>query len=167
MKTRTARLIGHILVLVVFALSAFACNSDKKKASATAEAFLQAYYVDLDFDKAIQLSDNVSHSAINDQAKLITLNPFATEETPQIVVKGVEIAKNNGNIAICTYSCNRIERTLPLRKYNDTWLIDLEGKTVETAGIENDLIELSSEGSNGFASAVSGEIKYKKRIPKN
>ena len=104
MKTRTARLIGHILVLVVFALSAFACNSDKKKASATAEAFLQAYYVDLDFDKAIQLSDNVSHSAINDQAKLTTLNPFATEETPQIVIKVVEIAKNNGDIAICTYS---------------------------------------------------------------
>lgn len=167
MKTRTVRLIGHILVLVVFALSAFACNSDKKDASATAEAFLQAYYVDLDFSKALQLSNDVSHPAINDQAELITLNPYAAEETPQIVVQNVEIDKNNVNVATCTYSCNRKERKLPLRKYNDTWLINLEGKTVETAGTENDLIELSSEGSNGFASAVSGEIKYKKRTQKN
>lgn len=147
---------------MLVAVLAVACCGNKKEAMTTAKAFLQAYYVDLDFNKAPQLSSDASHAAITDQAKMISLNPYAGEETPDIVFVELTVDKDNSNTATCTYTCNRVERTLPLRNFNGKWLIDLGSGTVETGG-SSEFMQLSQDNLNGFASATSGEIKYKKR----
>ena len=162
MKSVSIRCIGLFFALLAILLLEVSCKGDTSKAAATAKAFLQAYYVDLDFDRAKSLCADNSKAAIADQAETIALNPYAKEETPNIVFKTVEITPDNTNMANCLYTCNRVERKLPLRKYNGKWLIDLQGSTVETAG-SSDFIQLSQEGANGFTSAASGEIKYKKR----
>lgn len=150
------------LMLASFLLLAASCNNNQRRAEHVAEDFLQAYYIDLNFVKAIQLSSDVSHAAINEQAKLTALNPYAKEETPNITLKGLEIKKENPSKAYFTYTCNRMERTLPLCKSNGQWLVDLQGGTVETSG-NNDFSILSSNNEGGYTSATSGEIKYKKR----
>ena len=162
MKSVSIRCIGLFFALPAIILLAVSCKGDTSKAAATATAFLQAYYVDLDFDRAKSLCADNSKAAVTEQAETIALNPYAKEETPNIVFKTVEINPDNANMANFLYTSNRVERKLPLRKYNGKWLVDLQGSTVETAGNSN-FIQLSQEGANGFASAVSGEIKYKKR----
>lgn len=159
------RLAGKFLILATATILMIACSNDKKEATATAKAFLRAYYIDLDFETALRLSSDASRNAIIDQQQIITLNPYAKEEIPNIVFKNLEIAPNNSHVANFTYTCNRVERKLPLRKLNNKWLVDLQGGIIETIGAGNNFFELSSDGTNGFASAISGEIKYKKRRP--
>ncbi len=161
------RFTGKFLLLAVAVILMTACGNDKKEATSTAKAFLQAYYVDLDFEKALRLSSDNSHNAITEQAQMMALNPYAKEETPDIVFKTLEKDSKNSHVAYYIYTCNRSERKLPLRKLNGKWLIDLQGGTVEMGGVENDFTELPSDGINGFASAVSGEIKYRKRQQRN
>lgn len=159
MKTLPIRLIA----LLAVATLATACNGNKREASATAKSFLQAYYRDLDFEKALRLSSPASHNAISNQAEMSALNPYAQEEVPDIAFVGLEIEKNNPDRATCTYTCNRVEKTLPLHKINGKWMIHLNGGTVEAQGVSQDFRELSSVNQGGFAAATSGEIKYKKR----
>lgn len=151
------------LILTIAAWLMVSCNGDQKEATATAKAFLQAYYVDLDFNKALQLSSEASKAAVQEQADMIALNPYARQETPDLVLIGLERDKDNPETATYTYSCNRVERKLPLRRFNGKWLIDLQGGTVETGDNTNEFLQLSSDNEGGFASAASGEIKYKKR----
>lgn len=151
-----------MLMVVLTALGGIACNRDSKGASSTAKAFLQAYYIDLDFEKAKQLSTDISHNAIIEHAQIISLNPYAKEETPNIVFKALDIDSKNAHTANFIYTCNRAERKLPLRKLNNRWLVDLQGNMVETSFAGTDFTELSSSTTNGFASASSGEIIYKK-----
>ena len=157
------RFTGRFLLLAVAVIQMTACGNDKKAATSTAKSFLQAYYVDLDFEKALRLSSDNSHNAITEQAQMMALNPYAKEETPDIVFKTLETNTDNPHVASYIYTCNRVERKLPLRKLKGKWSVDLQGGIVETNGIENDFVELSSDGTNGFASATSGKIKYKKR----
>ncbi|MCM1170013.1 MAG: hypothetical protein NC324_08780 [Bacteroides sp.] len=160
---KTFRLISIVAALSVTALLSISCNRPQKKAMSTAKAFLQAYYLDLDFEKAFILSSDASHAVIADQAEIMNLNPYAKEETPEIVIEKVELAQNNSNAATCTYTCNRVERRLPLIKLSGRWIVNLEGKTIETAGFDSDFIELSPNGINGFTSATSGKISYRQR----
>lgn len=132
-----------------------------KKATATAQAFLQAYYVDLDFTKALQLSSDASHPAIGEKQEAAALNPYARQETPDIVFKSVEIDPKDSQKATCTYLADGMEKTLPLRKLNKKWLVHVPQGTVETGGTET--IKLSSGKNGGFASAASGPVVYKKR----
>ncbi len=138
-----------------------ACGANVRKVEHTAKDFLQAYYVDLDFEKALSLSTDVSHAAIYEQAELISLNPYAKDEVPDIVFKGVEIDDQNAVKATCTYLVNRVERTLPLRKLEGLWLVDLQGGSVETSGAESSMMELSIGEQGGFATATSGVITYR------
>ena len=163
MKTTLIRHLRNGLLLTILAILSAACHSNRKEAAKTATAFLQAYYVDLDFDKAKSLCNDASRDAIDDQAMMVGLNPYAKDEIPDIVVCKIEIDPDNPTIATCTYTCNRTERILPLRQLNNTWIVDLGGATVETANFGGEFITLSQEGANGFASATSGEIKYRKR----
>ncbi len=139
------------------------CGGSARKAERAAKDFLQAYYLELDFKKALSLSTDLSHAAIHEQEELISLNPYAKEEIPDIVFKGVEMDEQNDAKATYTYLVNRVERTLPLRKLNGVWLVDLQKGTVESGGGE--MMELSSGQQGGFASAASGPVVYKKRKP--
>lgn len=155
--------IGGYLFLALLAGLLLSCKGNPQKAAATAKAFLQAYYTDLDFEQAKRLCSDASRWAIEKQAAMIALNPYAKAEVPDIVIHKTAIDPNNPATATCTYTCNRVERTLPLRRFNNVWMVDLGDNTVETTGFENEFITLSQDGTNGFASATSGEIKYKKR----
>ena len=148
--------LAGVLVLV-------ACNGNVRKAEHTAQEFLRAYYTDLDFKKALSLSTDVSHAALHDQEEMVSLNPYAKDEVPDIVFKGLEIDEENEAKATYRYSANRVEKTLPLRKLNGVWLVDLQGGTVEAGGNNSGTMELSSGEQGGFASAVSGIVVYKKR----
>lgn len=137
------------------------CDGNTRKAEHAAKDFLQAYYLDLDFEKALSLSTDISHASIHEQAELISLNPYAKEEIPDIIFKGIEMDRQNDGKATYAYSVNRVERTLPLRKLNGIWLVDLQKGTVESGGGE--MMELSSGQQGGFAAAASGPVVYKKR----
>ncbi|MCM1530760.1 MAG: hypothetical protein NC048_01550 [Bacteroides sp.] len=163
MKNMAVNRITGYVVLTLMAGLLLSCKGNQKKAAATAKAFLQAYYTDLDFEQAKRLCSDASQWAIEKQASMINLNPYAKDETPDIVIRKTEIDPNNPATATCTYTCNRVERTLPLRRFNNVWLVDLGDSTVETTGFEGEFITLSQDGTNGFASSASGEIKYKKR----
>ena len=152
---------GKFLLLSIVVMLAGACSNDKRVATSTAKSFLQAYYVDLDFDRALQLSNDASHSAIIEQAEIVALNPYAKEETPIISFLSLSLNKDNPHNATYTYTCNRTERTLPLQKTNGKWFVDLQGGLVETCG--NNEFSTLSTNEGGFASAASGEIKYRKR----
>lgn len=162
MSILSIRKLGRWLTLVSIPVLATACHGDGKEARRVAEDFLQAYYIDMDFAKALRMSSDASHTAIHEQAKITALNPYAKEETPAIVFKELIINPENPHAATCSYTCNRVERTLPLRRFDKQWLVDLQGGTVETSG-SGEFSNLSSNSEGGFASAASGEIKYKKR----
>ena len=153
---------SKFLLLAVAVILMTACGNDKKEATSTAKAFLQAYYVDLDFEKALRLSSDNSHDAITEQAQMIALNPYAKEETPDIIFKTLETDPNNANLANYIYTCNRIERKLLLYKLNGKWRVEIGNGSIKTMGNSN-FIQLPQGESNGFASASSGEIKYRKR----
>lgn len=160
MKNTAIRYLSKCFLLTFLLVSA--CTSDKKDASSTAKAFLQAYYVDLNFEEALRLSSESSWQVIIDQKEISHLNPYAKEETPDIVFTTIQMESKGATKATCIYTCNRVERKLPLKKINGVWRVDLNGNTVETAGNEGHFISLQPTGS-GFSSAVSGEIKYRKR----
>lgn len=162
MSILSTRKIGRWLALISIPVLAAACNGNGREARRVAEDFLQAYYIDMDFAKALRLSSDVSHTAIHEQAKIAALNPYAKEEIPAIVFKELKINPENSHTATYSYTCNRVERTLPLRRFGKQWLVDLQGGTVETSG-SGAFSNLSSSSEGGFASATSGEIKYKKR----
>lgn len=158
------RFVNHILRMAVLfaAVLTVACGSDKKEAENVAKTFLQAYYVDLNFAKAQALCSDISKATVAEQGEMVALNPYAKEEVPDIVIKEMRIEPDNSSVATCIYTCNRVERRLPLRNFNGQWLVDLGNGTVEAGGNSN-FMQLSQEGGNGFASAASGEITYKKR----
>lgn len=148
---------------IVCAFLFVACKNSARDAEHVAETFLQAYYMDLDFDKAISLCTEDSKEAIREQAKMVSLNPYAKEELPELTFTGVSEEESSSDNAVFSYQKNRAERTLPLIRLDGRWLVDLQGGTVEMCG-ENDMLDLSSFGSAGFASSESsGEIKYKPR----
>lgn len=147
--------------LLIAASALVACRSNQNKAETAARAFLQAYYVDLDFTKALQLSSDASHPAIGEKQEAAALNPYARQETPDIVFKSVEIDPKDPQKASCTYLADGMEKTLPLRKLNKKWLVHVPQGTVESEGIE--IMELSSGRHGGFAAAASGPVVYKKR----
>lgn len=154
-----------ILSLLIIAVSAWGCHSDQKQATTVAQTFLQAYYIDFDFDKAMALSSEASHAAIAEQAQMASLNLYAEHEKPEIIFKKLEIDPETPMRATCTYTCNQAERTLPLRRFKDRWLIDVPYGTVETGG--SNLLNLSTESHGGFAAAASGPVVYKKRKRNN
>ncbi|MCM1042476.1 MAG: hypothetical protein NC324_08285 [Bacteroides sp.] len=167
MKTDLTKKMEKWLLFLLCTSISWSCSSNnKKEATNTAKSFLKAYYKDLNFPQALLLSSNSSHAAINEHAEIISLNPYASEETPDIVLKSIEL-NSEDNTASCIYTCNRIERTLPLRKFGKQWLVNLEGRTVESERSVNEIMELPSSNTNGFASSTSGEVTYKKRCQKN
>lgn len=125
-------------------------DRDKKEASSTTKAFLEAYYTNLDFNKALQLSTETSEAAIRSQADITVMNPYAKEETPDLA-----FINNRSETAIYIYTCNRVKRDLPLRKINEEWLIDLQGGAVETGGSTDNQLELGSNNQGEFATSES------------
>lgn len=157
--------IPRMAVLIV-AVLAVSCDSNTKQAEKVAKTFLQAYYVDLDFSKAQTFCSDISKAAVAEQGEMIALNPYAKDEVPELAFKSLESNPDNPHTANFVYTVNRVERRLPLRKFDKLWLVDLQGGTVEMSGNTNRM-ELQSVTKGGFAtSEASGPIVYKKRKKK-
>lgn len=162
MKNKLFPFAGSLFFLMLLWLSMSAC-SGKRPAEKAARAFLQAYYVDLDFNVARALSTPASHAAIAEKEEMASLNPYAKEEAPSISFKELRIEDRRSGKALCTYWANRVEKTLELRKVEGQWKADLQAQAQEEAA---GMYSLSSDNSQGgFASAASGPVVYKKRRP--
>ncbi len=123
------------------------------KAERTARQFLKAYYVELDFDRALELSTEDSHQGIYYKKNMTALSPYAKDEVPALEVLDVIIDPDDGNYAYCAYEINGQPKMLPLQKHDGKWLVDTDSEAVEGS--------MSSSASGvseiGFASAASSE----------
>lgn len=139
-----------VLCLAV-ALLLGACSISK--AERTARQFLKAYYVELDFDRALELSTENSHAGIYYKKNMTSLSPYAKDEVPELEVLDVIIDPDDGNYAYCAYEINGQPKMLPLRKIEGKWLVDTDNEAIEGS--------MSSSASGvsevGFASAASSE----------
>lgn len=156
--------VHHItrMAVLIVAVLAVSCGGNTKQAEKVAKTFLQAYYVDLDFSKAQTLCSDISKAAVAEQGEMVALNPYAKDEVPELAFKKLENNPDNPHTATFVYTVNRVERRLPLRKFNNIWLVDLQGGTVEMSGNTNRM-QLQSVTKGGFAaSEPSGPIVHKK-----
>ncbi len=123
------------------------------KAERTARQFLKAYYVELDFDRALELSTEDSHQGIYYKKNMTALSPYAKDEVPALEVLDVIIDPDDGNYAYCAYEINGQPKMLPLQKHDGKWLVDTDSEAVEGS--------MSSSASGvseiGIASAASSE----------
>lgn len=124
------------------------------KAERTARKFLKAYYVELDFDRALELSTEDSHEGIYYKKNMSALSPYAKDEVPELEVLDVIIDPDDGNYAYCAYEINGVPKMLPLQKHDGKWLVDTDREAIE--GVMNSSMTGISEG--GVASAVSSDV---------
>lgn len=124
------------------------------KAERTARQFLKAYYVELDFDRALELSTENSHEGIYYKKNMTSLSPYAKDEAPELKVLEVIIDPDDGNYAYCAYELNGQPKMLPLQKNEGKWLVDTDSEAIEGS------IGSSAFGvaEVGFTSAASSEI---------
>ncbi len=123
------------------------------KAERTARQFLKAYYVDLDFDRALELSTEDSHQGIYYKKNMTSLSPYAKDEVPELNVLEVIIDPDDGNYAYCAYELNGYPRMLPLQKHDGKWLVDTDSDAIEGMGSSS----MTGVSEIGFASAASSE----------
>lgn len=147
------------LLLLILPMCLCACGS-KQQAEKTGRAFLKAYYTDLDFAKAKQYATPVSHTLIDERAENLSHNPYAKQEAPELTIKELSMDKEDKHKATLTYTLNRAQRTLELKKTEGKWLADLEK---EAKLREEGMQSLEDETHGGFAAAASGPIKHHKR----
>lgn len=134
------------------ALLAGACSISK--AERTARQFLKAYYVELDFDRALELSTEDSHEGIYYKRNMTSLSPYAKDEVPELEVLDVIIDPDDGNYAYCAYEINGQPKMLPMQKHNGKWLVDTDSEAIEGTASASAI----GVSEIGFASAVSSEI---------
>ena len=123
------------------------------KAERTARKFLKAYYIDLDFDRALELSTEDSHQGIYYKKNMTALSPYAKDEVPELEVLEVIIDPDDGNFAYCAYEINGVPKMLPLQKHEGKWLVDTGSEAIE-GSMGSSAFGVSEVG---FASAASSE----------
>lgn len=124
------------------------------KAERTARQFLKAYYVDLDFDKALKLSTDDSHQGIYYKKNMTALSPYAKDEVPTVEVLEVIIDPDDGHYAYCAYEVNGQPKMLPLQKHDGKWLVDTDSEAIEGSMSSS----MSGVSEIGFASAASSDV---------
>lgn len=124
------------------------------KAERTARQFLKAYYVELDFDKALALSTEDSHEGIYYKKTMTGLSPYAKEEVPSVEFIEVIIDPDDGRYAYCTYKINGYPKMLPMQKHDGRWLVDTDSEAIEGTMSSS----MSGVTERGVASAVSSDV---------
>lgn len=153
------RRLTYIMVAVGLMMALSGCSGERK-AEKTAKAFLHAYYTDLDFDKAESMATQESQPFIRERKDVLSYNPYAKNEVPDITLKEIKIDKKNTAKAQAVYLYNRTEKNLYLQKKEGEWKVDLqEERRQQEVGMQR----LSTSTQGGFASAASGPVVYKKR----
>ena len=144
--------LGLCLCLSMAVLLLNACSLSK--AERTARQFLKASYVELDFDRALELSTEDSHEGIYYKKNMTSLSPYAKNEVPALEVLEVIIDPDDGNYAYCAYEINGQPKMLPLQKHNGKWLVDTDSEAIE-GSMSSSAIGVSEIG---FASAASSDV---------
>ena len=155
MKRRAVALwMRCMAVVTVGVLLIFLTACNLHKAERTARQFLKAYYIDLDFDKAIELATEDSREGIYYKKNMTDLSPYAKDEVPELTVLDVVIDPDDGNYAYCAYEVNGHPRMLPLQKHDGKWLVDTDSDAIEGEGIGS---SASGVSKAGFSAAASSE----------
>ncbi len=153
MKGKMAALWGRCMAVAVGCLLlVFLTGCNLHKAERTARQFLKAYYIDLDFDKAMELSTEDSHKGILYKKNMSALSPYAKDEAPKLTVFDVLIDPDNGDYAYCAYEVNGHPRMLPLQKHDGKWVVDTDEDSIEG---DNSRMSASGVAQVGFATAAS------------
>lgn len=148
-----------LCLLGVFLVITFSCSAEHK-ASVVGKRFVNCYYADFNFEQAKQLTTPGSHDIIEEHATMVEMNPYAKDEVPMIEWDG-KVVESDDNRMVFSYRMNRVEKDLVLVKTENGWKVDL------ALPQSSSMQRLSSGEQGGFASAVSGPIKYKKRNTKH
>ncbi|GHU86428.1 hypothetical protein FACS1894153_3490 [Bacteroidia bacterium] len=141
------------LITIAIVAVVLVCCSQSSAAKKVAISFLQAYYVDKDFDKAKEYSTEASHSSIEYKEMMLMMSPVS--ESSQIKFfeyQSIEVDKNR---ATCRYMVLGEIRVLYLSKINRKWLVDMPESTI----IEPTASLSLTSGQGGFASAQSEPIR--------
>jgi prolyl-tRNA synthetase len=143
-----------IIALLIVAVSITGCKSNQEKAEQTADKFLKAFYVNMDFDKCKGLSTPTSIEVIADRQVVVSHNPYSKEEHPDVKIVNTIIAGEDNARTI--YQINGARRNLFLVKNSkNKWLVDAQ---------ESELSEDPGPGlgkGSGFAVATSVSRKGK------
>ena len=140
-------------VLFLFALASVlltSCNSNRD-AMSVARDFLQAYYIDYDFDRARARSTVATHEHMQEWILIFELTPRSLTHLnfSSFEIEGVDVLTNRATV---NYRVDNTQRQLLLRKINGRWLVDMP---IDVA--TNRLFSLSHNrpDTGGFASAQS------------
>ena len=144
--------LGLGLCLAAAALLLGACSLSK--AERTARQFLKAYYVELDFDRALELSTEDSHEGIYYKKNMTSLSPYAKDEVPELEVLDVIIDPDDGNYAYCAYEINGQPKMLPMQKHDGKWLVDTDSEAIEG----NMGMSATGVSEIGFTSKASSDV---------
>jgi len=142
------------VIFAVLFLSVLLASCSNRGVENTARIFLQAYYIDHDFDKAAALSTPATQEHIQEWAMLFALTPkeyisaglyFETFE-----IEKSDILKTRATVG---YRVDNTPRDLLLRKVDGKWLVDMPIE-ISFSGPRFSL-SLHKPHSGGFASAQS------------
>jgi len=128
--------------------------SDQRVVNRTANAFLQSFYVDNNFEAAKVVSTRVTHENIDTRAMMFRLNPNSvTDRFSSFKIDNKEVRNTK---AVVFYTLDgSVERRLNLSKIDGVWLVDMP-ENYST----NPVFSISPmRGGGGFASATSEPIR--------
>jgi len=137
-------------LLVLSSVFLTACNSNRD-AMSVARGFLQAYYIDYDFDRARALSTVATHEHMQQWIMIFEMTPrelshlnFSSFEIDEIEVLATR--------ATVHYRVDCTRRRLFLRQINGRWFVDMPA---DIADNRFHSLSLNRPQSGGFASATS------------
>lgn len=140
----------YIACLFGVALMFTSC-SDQRAVQRTANAFLQSFFVENNFEAAKTLSTRMTHENISARALAFEWNPHSEEiRFTNFRINDIEVRQAR---AVVFYTLdNEVERRLNLRKTEGRWLVDMP----ETASFSPDFsLSPTHSRDGGFASAQS------------
>ncbi|MCL2026919.1 MAG: hypothetical protein FWG79_00365 [Bacteroidales bacterium] len=139
-----------VMVFAVLSLASCSENNAKK----TAKHFLQAYYIEHDFDRAGEFSTPATQEHMGEWALLFGLTPreIINEDFyfDRFEITDTDIKKTK---AVIDYRVNITNRQLLLSKVNGRWLVDMPTEVSFNNRIFS--LSLNKPQTGGFASAES------------
>ena len=142
----------RLFFLVALASVLFAsCSSDERRVTNTAREFLQAYYIDYDFDRARALSTVGTHEHMQQWIMVFELTPRELTHLNfgSFEIESVEVLSTRATVI---YLVDNTRRHLLLRRISNKWLVDMP---VETSDNRLFSLSLNRPQTGGFTSAQS------------
>ncbi len=153
---KTFTFFKFLIIACIFPVFLSSCG-EKGKVKQVAKDFLQAYYIENDFEKAKEFSTIETYNTLDTKALLFAMTPNSeSEQIQSFKIKKVEISEDKKHAA-CHYMVLDQERTLLLSLTDGKWLVDMP----ENMSVEPALSLSQSANAGGFASATSAPIRLR------